>query len=115
MLITANSVLYETSPQGSSQPTSKSITDMGFNRMTQIQAKAIPPLLMGKDVLGAAGTGAGKTLAFLLMSGMVATLTNKSAKIKYVSNMYIYYSYECTLSDYFFIMAAIFVGNNYVW
>ncbi|KAK2422297.1 DEAD-box ATP-dependent RNA helicase [Trifolium repens] len=51
---------------GLSQPTSKSITDMGFNRMTQIQAKAIPPLLMGKDVLGAARTGAGKTLAFLI-------------------------------------------------
>lgn len=32
----------------------------------QIQAKAIPPLLMGKDVLGAARTGAGKTLAFLV-------------------------------------------------
>ncbi|GAU45908.1 hypothetical protein TSUD_280490 [Trifolium subterraneum] len=51
---------------GLSQPTSKSINDMGFNRMTQIQAKAIPPLLMGKDVLGAARTGAGKTLAFLI-------------------------------------------------
>lgn len=32
----------------------------------QIQARAIPPLLMGKDVLGAARTGAGKTLAFLI-------------------------------------------------
>ncbi|CAL5186765.1 unnamed protein product [Lathyrus oleraceus] len=51
---------------GLSQPTSKSITDMSFTRMTQIQAKAIPPLLMGKDVLGAARTGAGKTLAFLV-------------------------------------------------
>ncbi|KAL5098552.1 hypothetical protein RYX36_002879 [Vicia faba] len=51
---------------GLSQPTSKSITDMTFTRMTQIQAKAIPPLLMGKDVLGAARTGAGKTLAFLV-------------------------------------------------
>ncbi|CAK8534356.1 unnamed protein product [Lathyrus sativus] len=51
---------------GLSQPTSKSITDMRFTHMTQIQAKAIPPLLMGKDVLGAARTGAGKTLAFLV-------------------------------------------------
>lgn len=37
-----------------------------MNGEMQIQAKAIPPLLMGKDVLGAARTGAGKTLAFLI-------------------------------------------------
>ncbi|KAL5191194.1 DEAD-box ATP-dependent RNA helicase 27 [Glycine soja] len=51
---------------GLSEPTSKAIADMGFHRMTQIQAKAIPPLLTRKDVLGAARTGAGKTLAFLV-------------------------------------------------
>ncbi|XP_061364660.1 DEAD-box ATP-dependent RNA helicase 27-like [Gastrolobium bilobum] len=51
---------------GLSEPTSKAILDMGFQRMTQIQARAIPPLLIGKDVLGAARTGAGKTLAFLI-------------------------------------------------
>jgi superfamily II DNA/RNA helicase len=32
----------------------------------QIQARAIPPLLVGKNVLGAARTGSGKTLAFLI-------------------------------------------------
>lgn len=32
----------------------------------QIQAGSIPPLLSGKDVLGAARTGSGKTLAFLI-------------------------------------------------
>lgn len=32
----------------------------------QIQARAIPPFLVGKDVLGAARTGSGKTLAFLI-------------------------------------------------
>ena len=34
--------------------------------MTSIQAKAIPVLLAGKDVLGAAKTGSGKTLAFVI-------------------------------------------------
>ncbi|XP_009614823.1 DEAD-box ATP-dependent RNA helicase 27 isoform X1 [Nicotiana tabacum] len=49
-----------------SEPTMKSINDMGFQHMTQIQARAIAPLLEGKDVLGAARTGSGKTLAFLI-------------------------------------------------
>ncbi|XP_021738244.1 DEAD-box ATP-dependent RNA helicase 27-like [Chenopodium quinoa] len=49
-----------------SEPTKNAIKDIGFSNMTQIQARAIPPLLEGKDVLGAARTGSGKTLAFLI-------------------------------------------------
>ncbi|KAL2923195.1 DEAD-box ATP-dependent RNA helicase 27 [Bienertia sinuspersici] len=49
-----------------SEPSMNAIKDIGFTNMTQIQARAIPPLLEGKDVLGAARTGSGKTLAFLL-------------------------------------------------
>lgn len=46
--------------------TLKAIKDMGFTNMTEIQAKAIPPLLEGRDLVGAAKTGSGKTLAFLI-------------------------------------------------
>ncbi|KAH7911234.1 DEAD-domain-containing protein [Hygrophoropsis aurantiaca] len=49
-----------------SEPTNGALADMGFTTMTAVQAKAIPPLLAGKDVLGAARTGSGKTLAFLI-------------------------------------------------
>lgn len=42
------------------------ILDMGFSHMTEVQARCIPPLLLGRDVLGAAKTGSGKTLAFLI-------------------------------------------------
>ncbi|KAK9105560.1 hypothetical protein Scep_022404 [Stephania cephalantha] len=49
-----------------SEPTMNAIKGMGFENMTQIQARAIPPLLEGKDVLGAARTGSGKTLSFLV-------------------------------------------------
>ncbi|XP_017881944.1 probable ATP-dependent RNA helicase pitchoune [Ceratina calcarata] len=46
--------------------TRKAIEDMGFTNMTEIQAKSIPPLLEGRDLVGAAKTGSGKTLAFLI-------------------------------------------------
>ncbi|XP_022137361.1 DEAD-box ATP-dependent RNA helicase 51 [Momordica charantia] len=49
-----------------SEKTLRAVKDMRFEHMTQIQARAIPPFLIGKDVLGAARTGSGKTLAFLI-------------------------------------------------
>jgi len=49
-----------------SEKTVKAIKEMGFEDMTEIQQRAIPALLAGKDVLGAAKTGSGKTLAFLI-------------------------------------------------
>ncbi|KIW02689.1 ATP-dependent RNA helicase HAS1 [Verruconis gallopava] len=49
-----------------SEKTMKAIEGMGFTDMTEIQRRAIPPLLAGRDVLGAAKTGSGKTLAFLI-------------------------------------------------
>jgi superfamily II DNA/RNA helicase len=49
-----------------SEQTNRALADMGFTTMTPVQAKSIPVLLAGKDVLGAARTGSGKTLAFLI-------------------------------------------------
>ncbi|KAL8424557.1 hypothetical protein Efla_005663 [Eimeria flavescens] len=48
------------------EPVKKALKEMQMERLTEIQAKAIPRLLEGKDVLGAAKTGSGKTLAFLV-------------------------------------------------
>ncbi|CAM9277676.1 unnamed protein product [Phaeothamnion confervicola] len=42
------------------------LTALGFATMTKIQAQAIPALLAGQDLVGAAKTGSGKTLAFLI-------------------------------------------------
>src|SRR5512133_4345190 len=42
----------------------KSITELGFDTLFPIQAQAIVPLLEGKDVIGQAQTGTGKTAAF---------------------------------------------------
>ncbi|MCA6953788.1 ATP-dependent RNA helicase SrmB [Pectobacterium polaris] len=42
------------------------LRDMGYERPTVIQAEAIPPAMEGRDVLGSAPTGTGKTAAYLL-------------------------------------------------
>jgi ATP-dependent RNA helicase DeaD len=44
----------------------KSLTGLGYEEPTPIQAEAIPPLLGGTDLLGQAATGTGKTAAFAL-------------------------------------------------
>jgi superfamily II DNA/RNA helicase len=44
----------------------RAIADSGYTSMTPIQAKAIPIVLSGRDVMGAAQTGTGKTAAFSL-------------------------------------------------
>ena len=44
----------------------QSVNDQGYERPSPIQAEAIPPLLEGRDLLGQAQTGTGKTAAFAL-------------------------------------------------
>ena len=44
----------------------KNIAKLGFRRPTDIQFKAIPPIMKGEDVLAIAQTGTGKTAAFAI-------------------------------------------------
>jgi len=50
----------------------------GYTKPTPIQARAIPPLLAGRDVLGVAQTGTGKTAAFALP--IIQKLMNETAE-----------------------------------
>ena len=48
------------------EPLARAVAEMGYETMTPIQEQAIPVVLQGKDVMGAAQTGTGKTAAFAL-------------------------------------------------
>src|SRR3954468_5864567 len=48
------------------EPLARAVAEMGYESMTPIQAQAIPIVLAGRDVMGAAQTGTGKTAAFSL-------------------------------------------------
>ncbi|XP_021315767.1 putative DEAD-box ATP-dependent RNA helicase 51 isoform X2 [Sorghum bicolor] len=49
-----------------SELTAKAIREMNYTHLTKIQARSIPHLMEGSDVMGSAKTGSGKTLAFLI-------------------------------------------------
>lgn len=59
------------------EPILKAIQELGYTMPTPIQEKAIPYILKGKDILGCAQTGTGKTAAFA-----VPILQNISGKDK---------------------------------
>jgi superfamily II DNA/RNA helicase len=58
----------------------KAVADAGYDEPTPIQAQAIPVVLMGRDVLGCAQTGTGKTASFVLP--MIDILAEGRAKAR---------------------------------
>ncbi|MBI1778310.1 MAG: DEAD/DEAH box helicase, partial [Proteobacteria bacterium] len=59
-------VLNDFSQFGLAQPILQAVATEGYTTPTPIQVQAIPPLLTGRDLLGIAQTGTGKTAAFAL-------------------------------------------------
>jgi len=49
-----------------STPLRNGLTDLGFTEMTPIQEQAFPVILSGRDMIGIAQTGTGKTLGYML-------------------------------------------------
>lgn len=58
----------------------RAVKDAGYEKPTPIQAKAIPYVLMGRDILGCAQTGTGKTAGFTLP--MIDILAHGRAKAR---------------------------------
>jgi len=72
--------LIKFSELGLTEPLLRAIDAEGYTHPTPIQADAIPPLLAGRDVMGIAQTGTGKTAAFVLpMLQALAALPNRPA------------------------------------
>ena len=65
---------------GLSESVLRAIAEMGYRHPTPIQEQAIPVVLMGRDVLGAAQTGTGKTAGFTLP--MLDILTGSRARAR---------------------------------
>src|SRR5215475_13736970 len=58
----------------------RAVEEVGYVETTPIQAQAIPYVLMGRDVLGSAQTGTGKTASFTLP--MIDILTSGRARVR---------------------------------
>jgi len=65
---------------GLSEEVLRAIADMGYRHPTPIQEQAIPVVLMGRDVLGTAQTGTGKTAGFTLP--MIDILSGSRARAR---------------------------------
>jgi len=56
----------------------RAVEDMGFSEATEIQSKAIPAMLEGKDLVGKSNTGTGKTAAFGIPAAVSVTRGGKN-------------------------------------
>jgi ATP-dependent RNA helicase DDX18/HAS1 len=66
---------------GLSEDILQSLNDSGYTTATEIQAKCLPAALEGRDIIGSAKTGSGKSLAFLIPAAEILQ-KNQDAGVK---------------------------------
>jgi ATP-dependent RNA helicase RhlE len=79
--------MLQFSDLGLSEPLLRTVRDEGYQTPTPIQAQAIGPVLEGRDLLGCAQTGTGKTAAFALpilhrLSAATSNVNGRGRKIR---------------------------------
>src|SRR5271167_258004 len=81
--VPADSIVGSASFQdlGVSEPVLRALADVGYESPSPIQAQTIPVLLAGKDMLGQAQTGTGKTAAFALPALTKIDLTRHEPQV----------------------------------
>ncbi|MGQ0526661.1 MAG: DEAD/DEAH box helicase [Alphaproteobacteria bacterium] len=97
----------------------KAIRDVGYETPTPIQAQAIPVILMGRDLVGLAQTGTGKTAGFTLP--MIEILSSGRAKARMPRSLILAPTRELaaqvaenfdTYGKYHKLMKALLVGGS---
>ena len=78
--ISVGNLSLKFSDLGLSDELSRAVADLGYTSPTPIQEKSIPIVLMGRDILGSAQTGTGKTASFTLP--MIDILASGRAKAR---------------------------------
>ena len=84
------------------EPLLKAIQEEGYTTHTPIQAESIPIVLEGKDLLGCAQTGTGKTAAFTLPI-LQLLVKNKTAEKSIRHNLFLIIKTSCIQYYHYFI------------
>jgi len=64
---------------GLNETLTRALTDAGYENATEVQARAIPPALQGRDLMVASSTGSGKTASFVIPA-LVRVLAARAAE-----------------------------------
>jgi superfamily II DNA/RNA helicase len=67
---------------GLAEPVTRALADAGYENATEVQARAIPPALQGRDLMVASSTGSGKTASFVIpaLARILAARADATAK-----------------------------------
>lgn len=82
------------------EPILKALKDENYKEASKIQEEAIPSILLGKDLLGCAQTGTGKTAAFAIPTLQLLHNSNKTVKKKKIQSLILTPTRELAIQIY---------------